>query len=153
MTKANANKAATANASPLGGPNVGPALPVLENAGPAHKYRNGANNVPCAGVLFRLGKGVETEAATGRNRAGRVTIPALVVYCAAKAGATTGKGVDGLAIVRLMQTDSDVIAAYANSRAGKYAPAGSVPCPRWCSDYVTGIVPQAKGAMLARAAS
>lgn len=151
-----ANKAAkveTAAAASNGGPNAGAILPLLENSGPAHKYRDGAANVPVAGVLFRLGAGDGALfAATGRNKAGRATILALVCYAAAKAGATTDKGADGLAIVRLMQSDADIVAAYANSRAGKYAPRGTVPCPRWCADYVSGA---ARGAspLLVRAAS
>ena len=113
-------------------------LPVPETA-KLHKYHATAANVPCAATLFRLAKGDGVAfAATGRNKAGRVTVQALVQFAAAKAGATADKAATGLAIVKAMQTLPEVIEAYGNTRAGKYAPRGTIPCPAWCSDYVTG---------------
>lgn len=113
-------------------------LPVVEGA-KLHKYTATAGNVPCAATLFTLAKGDGvTFAATGRNKAGRPTVQALVQLAAATAGATADKAVTGLAIVRAMQESPAIVEAYGNTRAGKYAPRGTVPCPAWCSDYVTG---------------
>lgn len=128
-------------------------LPVSDTA-KLHKYHATAANVPCANVLFRLGgaSDVAGYAATGRNKAGRHTIVALTVFAASKAGATASKAVSGLDIVRVMQTLPEVLEAYGATRAGKYAPKGTVPCPAWCSDYVTGIS-AARHALLARSAS
>ena len=139
MATNNANKPATATVAAANAQGVSMVqLPVSETA-KLHKYHATAANVPCANTLFRLAKGDGvTFAASGRNKAGRATVQALVQLAAAKAGATADKAVTGLAIVRAMQADAAIVEAYGATRAGKYAPRGTVPCSAWCSDYVTG---------------
>lgn len=128
--KVSANNAAAANivSLPYG----------AETDGPAHKYGATAANVPCATATYRLTGLGAASAATGLGKSGKPTVMALVALAAKQAGATQAKGAKGLAIVAAMRGNAAVTEAWRATKAGKYAPKGALPCPAWCSGYVTG---------------
>lgn len=129
------------------------ATSAVEYTAPVGKYGASAAHVPCASQLFRLAKGDGALfASTGRNKAGRFTVQALVCRAAAIAGATADKAVTGLAIVETMLGNAEVLEGLRHCRATKYAPGGKVPCPHWASAYVNGNA-SARVALLARTAS
>lgn len=136
-----ADNAASANIAAL------PYDPASDTDGPAHKYRKEAANVPCAARTFRLtGIGAET-ATTGVGKSGKPTVMALVCVAAKAAGATQTRGVTGLAIVMAMRDNAAL--RYEATKAGKYAPGTKLPCPAWCSGYVTGAARSAHGLLAA----
>ncbi len=149
----NTNKPATPAANISGPANVA-SLPAIAGAtyGPPRKYGAAAATVPCAANAYRLtnlGNGV---AANGAGKGGKPTVMGLVAVAAKAAGATPAKAVSGLAIVQAMQTNKAVVAAYALTKAGMYAPKGALPCPAWCSGYVVGAARAAAG-LLAKVAN
>lgn len=120
----------------------------------AHKYATAHGNVPAAigGAMLTLtaagmASAIATQAAL--TSGGKVTVSGLVCYAAKLAGATQSKPVSGTAICLAMRASKQVAAAYANTRAGKYAPKGSLPCLAWCAGYVRGHV--SKHGLLAKA--
>lgn len=121
----------------------------------AHKYAAAHGNVPASvgGAMLTLtaagmAQAVATQAALASG--GKVTVSGLVCYAAKLAGATQSKPATGAAICLAMRASKQVAAAYANTRAGKYAPKGSLPCLAWCAGYVRGHVN--KHGLLAKAA-
>lgn len=151
MSKANKAANAAATVIPSAGAHI--TLSPVQHDAPVGKYGASAAHVPVANQLFRIAKGdAELFAKTGRNKAGRYTVQALVCRAAAKIGATTDKAVSGLAIVTAMQSDSELLEALGTCRATKYAPRTKVPCALWASDYVTGNA-SARVGLLVRSAS
>lgn len=137
--KKTATAAKTANVETVASIGAHIAVSKVEFTANVGKYRETAAHVPCASQLFTIAKGDgNTFAATGRNKAGRYTVQALVCMAARIAGATTDKAVSGLAIVETMLTNADVLEGLRHCRATKYAPNGKVPCPHWASAYVNG---------------
>lgn len=111
----------------------------------AHKYAAAHGNVPASvgGLSLTLtaagmASAIATQAAL--TSGGKVTVSGLVCYAAKLAGATQSKPVSGTAICLAMRASKQVGAAYANTRAGKYAPKGQLPCLAWCAGYVRGHV-------------
>lgn len=149
--KANTATGATVSADNAAQANIA-ALPYdpANGDGPAYKYSAGAANVPCATRRFRLtAAGAAMAASGGLGKSGKVTIMGLVTLAAKAAGATAKAPVTGLAIVAQMRGLPDVAALYRASKAGKYAPKGALPCPQWCSDYVTGAARSVPGLLAA----
>lgn len=152
MTKANA-KPATAAIATVASVGAHIALSPIEHTANVGKYGKAASHVPCAAQLFAIAKGDgNTFAATGRNKAGRYTVQALVCMAARIAGATVDKPATGMAIVTAMQSNADILEGLRHCKATKYAAGGKVPCALWANDYVTGC---ARGAspLLTRKAS
>lgn len=114
------------------------ATSAIEYTAPVGKYGASAAHVPCAAQLFKLASDGVAFSATGRNKAGKFTVQALVCRAAAIAGASASKAVTGLAIVETMLSNAEVLEGLRHCRATKYAPGGKVPCPHWASAYVIG---------------
>jgi hypothetical protein len=147
------NKAATAAIATVASVGAHIAVSPVPHTANVGKYGKAAAHVPCASQLFRIAKGDGALfAATGRNKAGRYTVQALVCMAARLAGATADKPATGMAIVTAMQTHADILEGLRHCKATKYAAGGKVPCALWANDYVTGC---ARGAspLLARTAS
>lgn len=132
-----ANKTATIATVASQGAHI--ALSPVEHTAPVGKYGASAAHCPVAAQLFKLAKGDGSAfAATGRNKAGKFSVQALVCRAAAIAGATTDKAATGMAIVTAMQSNPEILEGLRHCRATKYAPGGKVPCALWASDYVSG---------------
>ena len=144
MAKANAN---TNTAQPTAA--VEAATGIAHTA-PTHKYKAPAK-VPCAAINYTLTNAGLAAAQTVAGKSGKPTVMALVAFAAAQAGATASKPVSGLAIVQAMQSNQAIVAAYGNTKAGMYAPKGTVPCANWCSGYVTGAARAAAGLLAKQA--
>lgn len=111
----------------------------------AHKYATAHGNIPASiggAMLVLTAAGMASATATQAALAsgGKVTVSGLVCYAAKLAGATQSKPVTGASIVLAMRASKQVAAAYGQTRAGKYAPKGSLPCHAWCAGYVRGHV-------------
>ena len=142
----NNNRTATAAAA-----NVAAATPTARQLAPAHKYHAAPKAVAVAKVAYNLtALGAAAAAAGGAGKTGKVTVMGLVAVATAHAVKRNGgKPVSGLQIVAAMRALPAVATAYAATRAGKYAPAGSVPCAAWCSGYVSGAARAAHGLLAA----
>ena len=137
VTMSKATKTAAIATIPSIGAHI--ALSPIEHTANVGKYGASAAHVPCAAQLFVIAKGDgATFAATGRNKAGRFTVQALVCFAAKLSGATDAKPVTGLAIVTAMQSNADVLEGLRHCKATKYAAGGKVPCAAWANGYVTG---------------
>lgn len=120
----------------------------------AHKYGQGFGNIPAsiAGAQLTLtsaGMAMATATQAALQSGGKVTVQGLTCYAAKLAGATQTKAASGAAICLAMRASKQVAAAYANTKAGLYAPKGSLPCLAWCAGYVRGHV--SKHGLLAKA--
>lgn len=148
-----ANKAATAAIATVASQGAHIALSPIEHTANVGKYGKAAAHVPCAAQLFAIAKGDgATFSATGRNKAGRYTVQALVCRAAALAGATVDKPATGMAIVTAMQSNPDILEGLRHCKATKYAAGGKVPCALWANDYVTGCARGASPLLARRAA-
>jgi citrate lyase beta subunit len=105
----------------------------------AHKYANAPRAVATKAVAYTLTAYGLATATTAAGKSGKPTVMALVAVAANVATARNGgQPATGQQIVAAMRANAFVVAAYANTKAGKYAPAGTLPCPAWCSGYVAG---------------
>jgi hypothetical protein len=108
---------------------------------PANAYKYGANHKAIAtkAVTYGLTALGAATATAACGKSGKPTVMALVaVATAAAMQRNNGQPVSGQAIVLAMRTLPAVVAAYGNTKAGKYAPAGTLPPHAWCSGYVAG---------------
>ena len=118
----------------------------------AHKYGVAAKAVPAgvANAKYKL-TAAGIAAAQALAAGGKATVMGAVCLAAQKAGATQTQAVSGLAIVLAMRTAKPVVAAYATTRTGKYAPKGTLPCNAWCAGYVNGAANANRHGLLAKA--
>lgn len=137
MARTNARTAAAATvATVVATPAAPAARPVPANA---HKYGANHKAIATKAVTYGLTPHGAATAAAACGKSGKPTVMALVaVATAAAMQRNNGQPVSGQAIVLAMRTLPAVVAAYGNTKAGKYAPAGTLPPHAWCSGYVAG---------------
>jgi hypothetical protein len=105
----------------------------------AHKYGAAHRTIATKAVQYVVTAHGAATAASMAGKSGKPTVMALVAVAAATAmQRNNGNPVTGQAIVLVMRTLPAIVQAYANTKAGKYAPAGSLPPHAWCSGYVAG---------------
>lgn len=119
---------------------------------PANAGKYGANHKAIAtkAVTYNLTAHGAATAAAACGKSGKPTVMALVAVAAAAAMQRNGgNAVTGQAIVLAMRTLPAVVQAYGNTKAGKYAPVGTLPPHAWCSGYVAGAARSAAGLLVA----
>ena len=103
----------------------------------AHKYGAAHKQIATGNVHYALTAHGRATAAALAGKSGKPTVMALVAYCAAHCAAK-GVPVNGNNITLAMRCLPAVVAAYAATKAGKYAPRGTLPPHAWCSGYIAG---------------
>lgn len=117
----------------------------------AHKYGTTAKAIPAgiAAAQYKL-TAYGLAQAQAAMAGGKVTVMGIVALAAMRAGATQSQAVSGLQVVLAMRTAKQAVQAYGATKAGKYAPQGTLPCPAWCAGYVNGAANANKGGILAK---
>lgn len=136
MARTNRTAAAATVAVVAATPAAPATRPVPANA---HKYGAGHRTVATKAVVYSLTPHGATTAAAMAGKSGKPTVMALVAAATAHAVQRNGgQPVTGQQIVAAMRALPAVVQAYGNTKAGKYAGGGALPCPAWCSGYIAG---------------